>query len=150
MGRRRRRSHALIGLRGVHLQNLGFLDPLRHCAKWTLSNHLLYSEFTQPPYFIDFPCPPTLYGHPQPLTAHLVDHATVVQHVRIEEAVPQSDVTVHLPPARRHPRQHRAHQRVAEPERRRRELVEDRRVARGVVLAAVVALTDDEGSTRLI
>ena len=68
---------------------------------------------------------------------HFVYHAAIVQHVRIEESVPQADVTVHLPPPRRHPREHRADQRVPETKRRRRELVEDRGVARGVVFAVV-------------
>ena len=68
---------------------------------------------------------------------HFVNHAAVVKHVRIEEPVPQADVTVHLPPPRRHPRQHRSDQRVPETERRRSELVEYGGVARGIVFAGV-------------
>ena len=63
-----------------------------------------------------------------------------MKHVWIEEPVPQADVTVHLPPSRRHPRQHRSDQRVPETERRRGELVEYGGVARGVVFAGVALL----------
>ncbi len=37
---------------------------------------------------------------------HLIDHSGLVQHVWIEEAIPESDVTVNLSPVWRHPSQH--------------------------------------------
>ena len=67
-----------------------------------------------------------------------------MQHVRIEESVPQADVTVHLPPPRGHPREHRADQRVPETERGRRELVEDRGIARRIIFAVVTLFCSEK------
>ncbi len=64
----------------------------------------------------------------------LINHVCLVQHVRIEEPVPQSDVFVHFSIVRSHPSQHRPDQRMSEAESRRGELVEDAGVACRVVV----------------
>ena len=68
---------------------------------------------------------------------YLIYHCGLVEHVWVEEAVPEPDVAVHLPPVRAHPGQHRPDEGVTEPEGGRGELVEDAGVARGVVVVRV-------------
>jgi hypothetical protein len=78
------------------------------------------------------------------LTPHLVYHVVLVEHVWIEESVPEPDVAVHLPPLGRHPGEHGPDERVAEAEGSRGKLVEDGRVAGGVVLCVVALCVDTQ------
>jgi hypothetical protein len=75
---------------------------------------------------------------------HLVYHVVLVEHVWIEESVPEPDVAVHLPPLGRHPGEHGPDERVAEAEGSRGKLVEDGRVAGGVVLCVVALCVDTQ------
>ena len=68
---------------------------------------------------------------------YLVDHGALVEHVWVEEPVPEPDVVGHFLPVGCHSGQHGSDQRVAESKGRRGEFVKDARIASDVIVVGI-------------
>ena len=90
----------------------------------------------------------TLHGRDEHAAHDLVDGLELHEHLRVEEGLTQEDGRRLFGEGRVHAREERPHQTVPEPVGRRRELVEDARVAVGVV-ALEVALRQQVQSVQI-